>query len=324
MFLQAFREINEEMFSFSKEETKLNMWKLATGVAAVAGALGFYLKIPDSVMEWMFYRLTEAKTAKTSFENWQQAGHTGLRLLSLVSFFVLFYLIVFAFYAIKRLDYRAQVARALGIRFSLVKREHLVLNLQGDCKTTSTETFTVGDLQLAYIDRRLQVPPGVTRSAPVITVEGLPAGTNAPLGYKDAGGLRTYQVNFAPPLHKTLQLVSMKIGETIEKGIFMDQASTPVHPIFRSKVESISLLVVEPIDRLELSATFPPGYGVGGALQISVRYGRTATVHDIEEQRLKSNGALKPDNNGGQQTLRLVVDLPMMGLQYYLFWEPPQ
>ena len=200
---------------------------------------------------------------------------------------------------------------------------HDVLDLTGNCRTTSTESFSVDELQLAYIERRLQVPPGVNRSVPAIVVEGLPAGTNATHTHHDIGPLRTYEVNFTPPLHQTQQPVTLKITETIDKVIFMSQAVTPVHPIFKSKVESISLLVVEPIDILELSVTFPFGYAVGGASQIRVCYGRTPTIHDLEEQRLKNGGALKPATNGSRQTLQLCVDSPIVGLQYFLYWEPP-
>jgi hypothetical protein len=323
MIWKAIKEINREMFQFSAGDAPTGVWKLATAIAGVAGAIGFYWKIPDSVAEWLFYRFYDSKAAKLAFESWQLNGHIGMRLLVVAAFFLLFYLVMFAAYAIKRLDYRGQVARSFGMRFRTVRREHDVLNIQGDCRTTSTESFLVDELQLSYIERRLQVPPNVTRSAAVITIEGLPPGTNAPTKVQDIGATRTYGVNFTPALHQTLEAATLKIEETIEKVIFMSQQVTPVHPTFKSKVESISLLVVEPIEILELSVTFPYGYAVGGASQICVCYGRTPTVHDQEMQRLRSDCALKPENKDGRQSLRLVVETPIMGLQYYLYWEPP-
>ena len=129
MIWTAIREINGEMFSTKGEPWKPGIWALATSVAAVVGGLGFYWKIPDSVAEWLDYRFYDAKTAKAAFETWQAGSHIGLRLVVLAASFLLFYLVVFGIYAVKRLDYRKQYARAFGVRFATIRREHDVLDL---------------------------------------------------------------------------------------------------------------------------------------------------------------------------------------------------
>ncbi len=324
MIWTAIREIHGDMFSAKGEPWKPGVWALATGVAAVVGGLGFYWKIPDSITEWLYYRFYDAKTAKAAFETWQAGSHIGLRLLVLAVSFLVLYLVVFGIYAVMRLDYRKQYARAFGVRFATLRREHDVLDLTGKCYTTGTEVFVVDELQLSYIERRLESPAGVARSAPAMKVEGLPSGTTETLSHRDAGPLRTYVFNFTPPLHQTQkQPVTLRTSETIDKSIYMNLAGTPVHPVFKSQVEAISILVMEPIDVLELSVTFPAGYAVGGSSQIRVCYGRTPTVHDKEEQRLRDSRAIKPETKGGRQTLLLHVDSPIVGLQYYLYWEPP-
>jgi hypothetical protein len=324
MLWTAIREINGEMFSTKGEPWKPGIWALATTVAAVVGGLGFYWKIPDSVAEWLYSQYYDPKTAKAAFENWQAAGHFGLRLLVFAVSFALLYLIVFGIYAVKRLDYRKAYARAFGVRFSMIRREHDVLDLTGKCFTTGTEVFAVDELQLAYIERRLESPAGVARSAPTMNAEGLPPGTKEMLYHRDVGPLRTYVFNFTPPLHQTQrQPVTLKTSETIDQSIYMKLANTPIHPVFKSQVEAISILVMEPIDVLELSVTFPSGYAVGGSSQIRVCYGRTPTIHDKEEQRLKDSGAIKPETKNNRQTLLLHVESPIVGLQYYLYWEPP-
>jgi len=71
-----------------------------------------------------------------------------------------------------------------------------------------------------------------------------------------------------------------------------EQETRPADVFGNARVEFISYFVVEPVARLELTVTFPYGYQVGGQTQVGVRYGRTPTVHDAEEQRLKKSNAV--------------------------------
>src|SRR5208283_213245 len=106
--------------------------------------------------------------------------------------------------------------------------------------------------------------------------------------------------------------------------IYMYEQDARVDEVFHSQIESISQFVLEPIELLELSVTFPYNYVVGGQSQISVRYGRTETVHELERERLLRENAISAEMQNGRQTLRLRVQQPIIGLIYYLYWQPPR
>jgi hypothetical protein len=224
-----------------------------------------------------------------------------------------------------RLDYRSQGARALGLKFLSVRRGHDILDLNGLCRTTSLEDFEVYDLHLSHIDRHLQLTSGTNwPHPPEITVEDLPEGHWSDYTIEDNGARRNYILNFTTALHQTTKPIRLRISDEIPKAFWMYEDETPIHPVFDTHVEATSWFVVEPIERLELTVTFPFGYRVGGQSQVSVRYKGTRTVHNLEENRLRNSASLISKVENGKQILQLVVEEPVIGLQYYLYWEPPK
>lgn len=324
MTWRVFLEVNKELFAFARGSWRTTFWKLASGIVAVAGVAGAYWMALDGIVHWVIVKLVPGN-AELLNKAWDAAPHYGLRTLVALILLALVYTAAFALTAQERLDYRARMARALGIKFLNVRREHEVIDLTGRCRAITIEQLEVYDLRLSHIQRRLQVPSVKNRTVPDILVEGLPEGVRCTPSHKDDDGLRVFVLNFFPPLSATINPVRIKIEETFDNGISMfEQETRPADVFGNARVEFISYFVVEPVARLELTVTFPYGYQVGGQTQVGVRYGRTPTVHDAEEQRLKKSNAVYGENRGGHQTLKLVVDEPIFGLHYYLHWVPPQ
>jgi len=315
-------EINRAMFALPKGRPLLTFWKAAAWVLSVAGILGSYFKMSDILAHWAI-RQTSANV-DSSLKLWDASPHTLSNLAAAAGVLMLVYLGAFAYLAQDRLDYRSRLAESLGIRFLSVRREHDVLDLSGRCHMTTTDEFEVLDLQLSYIERKVEAPTANNRTIPEIHLEGLPEGTTYQQDQRDEGSLRSYIVNFTPPLRRTKKAVRLRLSEESDNVILMYEQDTPIHRVFNAKVEAVSQFVVEPIDRLELAVTFPRDYRVGGESQLSVRYRDTRSRHDGEEHRLVQAGAIAADENNGRQTLRLVVEEPIIGLHYYLHWIPPK
>lgn len=319
---KTFCDINREVIAIPKESKALTFWKLASAVIAVGGVLAAYYGLLDHVVHAFIHQVTPQAYQQASITAWDAASHVWAK--ALLAIFVLAVVYAFAFFAAAQgyLDYRKQMARSLGLKFLYVKREHDVLDLNGNCRMYSREAFEVYDLYLSHLDRRLQVPSASHRNPPQITVEGLPDGAKHIMTQRDEGNSRTYTLNFVPGLHQSLAPVKFTITELADHAIYMYESETPESLIFESRIESVSQFVKEPIDLLELSVTFPYEYQVGGQTQISVRYGLTKTEHTPEIQRMLREGAVTADTQNGRQTLKLVVREPIVGLVYYLYWQP--
>ena len=327
MTWKVFREINRGLFALPEKPTSLTFYKLAGAVVSIAGLIGAYLKAPDSVAHWLIQSLITfpAPKLQDALTSWDSGNHTALRVTTAFALLALVYAGSFALAAQERLDFRSQQARSLGVRFVSVERGHDILDLDGLCRTTSVEDFEVYDIHLSHIDRHLQLTSGAQwPSRPEIVVEDLPDNHWCNYEVQDDGAHRTYVLNFTKALHQTARPVRLRISDTIPKAFWMYEDETPVHPVFETRVEATSWFVVEPINRLELAVTFPYGYRVGGPSQVSVRYKGTRTVHNPEEERLRNDSSLNSKIENGKQILELVVEEPIVGLQYYLYWEPPK
>lgn len=322
MTWKTFREINREFFTLPKGRPSATFWKSAGWIVTLAGIAGSYLKVSDILAHWAI-RETSANV-EVSLRAWDASPHVLASVAAGLVFLALVYAGGFAYLAQDRLDYRAQLAESLGIRFLSVRREHDVLDLTGRCHMTTTDEFEVLDLQLSYIERKVEAPTASHRTMPTVQLDGLPDGTTYQQEERDDGALRSYIVNFTPPLRRTKKTVRLKLSEESENVILMYEQDTPTHPVFNARVETVSQFVVEPIDRLELAVTFPRDYRVGGESQLSVRYRDTRSRHDAEEHRLVQAGAVSATENNGRQTLKLVVEEPIIGLHYYLHWIPPK
>jgi hypothetical protein len=327
MTWRLFCEINRNLFALPKKPTSLTFYKLAGGVVAAASLIGAYLKAPDSVAHWLIQNLISfpAPKLQDALTTWDNGSHTAIRLTAAFGLLAVVYLASFALVAQDRLDYRAQAARALGLKFISVRRSHDIVDVEGLCRTTSVEDFEVYDIHLSHIDRHLQLTCGTEwPNRPEILVEDLPEGHWSNYEVNDDGAHRSYVLNFTKALHQTAKPVRLRISDQIPKAFWMYEDETPIHPVFETHIEATSWFVVEPIDRLELMVTFPFGYRVGGQSQVSVRYKGTRTVHNGEEERLRNSSSLTSKVENGKQVLQLIVEQPTVGLQYYLYWEPPK
>jgi hypothetical protein len=323
MTWDTFLDINREIFSLPTGWAKTTFWKLVVSIVATAGVIGAYWKVLDDVAHALIGSLVVPANVDASVKAWNASPHFLLRTAVALLCVGLVYAAAFFLAAQERLDYRTRIAKTLGVRFTVVRREHDVLDTTGRCRMTSTEELQVYDLHLSHIERRLQVTAATTRTRPLIAISGEPDGITYNTRFRDEGPSRYYVINFLPALYRTTSPVHLKMTEEVEKAIYMYEQDAPEQPVFNnSRVEFVSFFVVEPIERLELSVTFPFDYRVGGQSQIGVRYGRTSTVHDIEEQRLRNSVFSKLGN--GRQTLSLEVAKPMIGLHYYLYWVPPR
>jgi len=323
MTWETFLDINREIFAPAQGWSKTTFWKLAVSAAAAAGVIGAYWKVLDDVAHGLIGSLVVPAGVEASLKAWDGSPHFFLRTMTALLSLAVVYAGAFFLTAQERLDYRSRVAESLGVRFTAVRREHDVLDATGRCRMTSTEELHVYDLHLSHIERRLQVTSATARTKPDISISGEPDGTTYNTLFRDEGSSRYYVINFLPALHRTADPVRLRMSEEVEKAIWMFEQDAPEQPAFNnSRVEFVSFFVIEPIERLELSVTFPYNYRAGGQSQIGVRYGRTSTVHDVEEQRLRNSVFGKIAN--GRQTLSLEVEKPVIGLQYYLYWVPPR
>ena len=326
MTWQLFCEINRSLFPWPEKPWRITFWKAAAWLVATCGLVGAYYHAPDAAVHRLITALVNFPALKSedAILSWDHGNHTLLRAGTALLLFGLVYAGAFSIAAQEHLDYREKLARKLGLKFLSVRRDHEILNLAGDCRTASTEDFAVGGLHLSHVDRHLQLTTKtVWVRRPGVFVEGL-SETTWILDVEDDGPRRAYILNFIPPLHDTKQTVRLRITDDIPRLFFMFEEDTPQHDIFESRVETISWLVIEPIDCLELSVTFPHDYQVGGQSQFSVRYRTSRTIHEDEESRLRNSASLTSQVFNGRQTLKLRVGQPVIGLQYYLYWETPK
>jgi hypothetical protein len=327
MSWKTFREINRSLFAPPKDFNGMTFYKLAALLVSVGSLIGAYYKAPDGVVHWLIENVVSYPAAKSAdaIAVWDKGGHFGFHIVSALLLVGAVYAMSFAVVAQERLDFRQQQATALGLKFVSVRREHDILNLGGDCRTVSTEDFDVYGIYLSHLDRHFQLTKGDKwESTPVVAVESLPDGSSWNRVVEDSGALRKYILNFFPPLHQTQKTVRLRITDEIPGTFWMYRQDAPEHPVLGGQVESTSWFVVDPIEKLEISVTFPYSYRAGGQSQVSVRYKGTRTVHEDEQTRLRACSALKSEIENDRLTLRLTVSHPVVGLHYYLYWEPPK
>ncbi len=288
MTWRVFCEINRGLFSLPEKPTSLTFYKVAGAVVSIAGLIGAYLKAPDSVAHWLIQGLITfpAPKLQDALTSWDSGNHTVLRLAMAFALLAVVYAGSFALAAQERLDFRSQQARSLGVKFVSVQRGHDIVDMDGLCRTTSVEDFEVYDIYLSHIDRHLQLTSGTQwPNRPEIVVEDLPDNHWCNYEVQDDGAHRTYVLNFTKALHQTAKPVRLRISDNIPKAFWMYEDETS---------------------------------------QVSVRYKGTRTVHNPEEERLRNDSSLNSKIENGKQILELVVEEPIVGLQYYLYWEPPK
>jgi len=106
----------------------------------------------------------------------------------------------------------------------------------------------------------------------------------------------------------------------VYKGFFMTREELEKNgpPAFQK--EYWSFTVVTPVDKIELKIQFPNGFGVDTF--VGVYPGDTPTeksFHSAELDRLEKHQSFKR----GVNWANLVVDSPIMGFTYLIYWVPP-
>jgi hypothetical protein len=330
MTWEIFKAVNKRIVTFrgvSRKVTLSNIYGWSGGAIAsiVSFSLGF---------DWVVPRTIGYLTGKPELAAaWQANQHWGSK--ALVSLLILgfFYSIVFAVQtsvllseqqaAARPPDYRAMLGEAIGVNFTRVRDYYEVTNDNGDCHFIHEAEFEVGDFALSHVERKLSSNSATSRDAPVMEVPLHPPDIQPKTQADTKSSPRVYHFRFYPSMSRTTTISMVKFTEDMKRGIWMWREDVPFDRILGGNLESISHLVNEPTDRLELEVTFPRDYTISGDRNFKVRLGTTENVHSREEQRLAQTLAVTTRINKDKQTLRMVVDQPIMGLSYFLCWVPP-
>jgi hypothetical protein len=228
---------------------------------------------------------------------------------------------------VKKSNYRDQLAAAVGLKLLSVHRDCEILNLKGDCTLHEHEQFLVLGLSLADLIRR-QASRCTFRSKtpPTVHVTPLPDQTTYETNFEETNGFHRFHIYFRPPLERTNPdaPLNLFIAEEVEQAFLMSREEIPDTWKRTERRESISHVIAEPTENLEISITFPLGYMLRkDDASLRVLYGRSESRHIAEEDRLTRQEALKIYTLGdGRTKLRMFVDEPLLGLSYLLCWTP--
>jgi hypothetical protein len=325
----TFRAINKRIITFDDWTSKITLvnvlgWAgaVVTGAAAFSG--GFDWAAPR-VIAWITNR-PELVAA------WPANGHWGLKLFVYVLILALLYLAVFCFQASTLIaeqqarateqDCRKIVSAEIGVTFTKVRDYYEVANENGDCFVIHEASFVVGDLDLSHVERKLSCSSATSRGAPVMDVPVHPPSTNPSVQADTSSGQRVYHFRFQPAIVRTATESMVRFKEDMRRGIWMWREDVPFSAVLGGQLESISHLVNEPTELLELEVLFPRGYTIAGDRNFRVRLGTTENVHAREEQRLEKLQAVDNRLQNDRQILKLTVQKPVIGLCYFLCWVP--
>jgi hypothetical protein len=265
---------------------------------------------------------------------WQANQHWGSKALISLLILGFFYSIVFAVQTSVLLseqqaaahppvpDYRALLAEAIGVNFTRVRDYYDVTNDSGDCHFIHEAEFQVDDFDLSHVERKLNSNSATSRGAPVMEVPLHPPNIQPLTQVDTSSNQRVYHFRFRPPMSRTTTISMVKFTEDMKRGIWMWREDVQFDRVLGGNLESISHLVNEPTDRLELEVAFPRGYTIAGDRNFKVRLGTTENVHAREEQRLAQALAVTAEIQNDRQSLKMIVERPIMGLSYFLCWVP--
>ncbi|HEV2298298.1 MAG TPA: hypothetical protein VGR72_07260 [Candidatus Acidoferrales bacterium] len=226
-----------------------------------------------------------------------------------------------------RVDFRDQLAAAVGVSFTSIKRIARVTGYEGNAEMRQEETFVVSNLRLQDLVRRVGSDCKINRHDPVIEVVGLPRGIRPTKKYKDLQsepGTREYTVCFDPPLERMNAPATLLIREEMDRVFYLCWEDVPGDWPRSDRAEYMGHLVYEPTEQLSLLVEFPLGYDPPQeSVSIRVNYARGETRHLDEELRLAHGQALRiRRNSDGAAVLSLDIKKPLLGLTYMLCSKP--
>jgi hypothetical protein len=113
------------------------------------------------------------------------------------------------------------------------------------------------------------------------------------------------------------EVLNYSVGTTIRGGVKMTKEEADAcYSLDAFKSEFVSYDVDYPLERLDLSVTFPEGYIV--QCYTGVFLAHSECVHTREQLRMKNEGALVQLRNRAT----LSVSAPLLGFRYAIYWTP--
>ena len=330
---KTFWAINQRIVAFRNVPRHITLPNVVGWFGAVIGAVVSF----SGGFDWFAPRALARVTDRTDLvQAWQLGHHWSLKALVTFLLFSVAYLLVFSVQACVLLsekedrpeptpdpdEYRRQLAEKLGITFTRVRDYYDVTNENGDCFVIHEAAFVVGDLGLAHVERKLGSESATSRGAPLMEVPLHPPDTRPSTQADTSSSQRVYHFRFQPAISHTGTESMVRLTEEMGRGVWMWREDVPFSQVLGGSLESISHLVNEPTDKLELEVAFPRGYTIAGDRNFKVRLGTTENAHAREEQRLERAEAISNRLENERQILKLTVEKPVMGLCYFLCWIP--
>jgi len=341
-----FCEINKSIFRLKGDD--FAYFTIVGLVVIVADVVAAFSTIYVSFLKFVVGLLVSNGNLRTQILGEPLSGHAEFRFLFMFSIMVGLYLLLYAVRApgvlirrqkeataareamaaqiaglerdkqalVLKSNYRDQLAAAVGMRVTSVKRFCYILNEKGDSQVRQEETFVVLGLELKHLVRKLRSYTATGRKQPKIEVLGLPADRQPETTAQQSGPETRFHIRFKDAIPKG-QAVTLLITEEIEGNFKMAYGKD-------SEEEYVGHWVYEPTELLELYVEFPKNYDVAREdVWCRVTYGMSETRHRDEEERMRKEDAVsRAFNSDGKLALGLKVTNPILTLAYQLCWKP--
>ncbi len=347
VYWAIFKEINKSIFRFGRD--KASLVSLIGTLIALGGAVASFSKAFDTVVKYIVGLLISDQRVKDLLVTAiSREFHVWPKIVTALSILVVFYLILFSYHAFRfsvkmkkradeeneekqrqasSSDYRGSLAAAIGLKFQHSRYFYEILDFDGNAKMMRDEAFSVTGLRLHHLVRMSSSTCAEGRSGEFVKVEGLPAGVHYDPSFQMRGTSKIFNIYFAPALERTATPVTLRTGEDIQRSFLMYREAIQLDGwSLDEPLESVSHMVVDATELVEMTVTFPLGYQVTERSFYRVRYDASQTPHTQEEKRLhETPEVVKPDTlPDGRFRLTLSVPNPVMGLRYFLCWLPPK
>ncbi|HEV2287392.1 MAG TPA: hypothetical protein VGR81_00400 [Candidatus Acidoferrales bacterium] len=341
-----FCEINKSIFRLKGDD--FAYFTIVGLVVIVADVVAAFSTIYVSFLKFVVGLLVSDDNLRARILAEPLSGHAEFRILFMLSLMAAVYLFLYAFRApevlmrrqrdaaaardgmaaqIKRLEhdkqalvlksnYRDQLAAAVGMRVTSVKRFCYILNEKGDSRVRQEETFVVLGLEVKHLVRKLRSYTATGRKQPKIEALGLPADRQPETTCQQSGPETRFHIRFKDAIPKG-QAVTLLITEEIDGNFKMAYGKD-------SEEEYVGHWVYEPTELLELYVEFPKNYDISREdVWNRTTYGMSETRHHEEEERMHKEGAVsRTFNADGKLALGLTVKNPILTLAYQLCWKP--
>ncbi len=197
-----------------------------------------------------------------------------------------------------------------------------VVDSAGDSKVNRTwKSIQPNDgFRLTHIPGRYWLgTPGakVLREPKLYGTENYPKEVSLVTTVSPAGKQGAYRVEIANSLTEDDPPLDFGIEIRYERGVLMNKAEVEkayAGEVFKRDYHAFDLDFL--VDRLTIEVVFPQGLRVRA--YPAVFFGRSELANDRELQRVKAG--FDSTSRGG----RFVIDQPIIGLRYLIYWSPPK